>query len=83
MIGLRANTRIWLAGGITDMRRGLGRLVTECGQYWSNSRIPGTYSCFGEGGRDLVKVFWFDGDGLCLFAKRLQRGLIQLRSLTA
>ena len=23
---------------------------------------------------DLVKVLWFDGDGLCLFAKRLERG---------
>jgi transposase len=23
---------------------------------------------------DLVKLIWFDGDGLCLFAKRLERG---------
>ena len=23
---------------------------------------------------DIVKVLWFDGDGLCLLAKRLQRG---------
>ena len=23
---------------------------------------------------DLVKLMWFDGDGLCLFAKRLERG---------
>jgi len=23
---------------------------------------------------DLIKVIWFDGDGLCLFAKRLDRG---------
>jgi len=23
---------------------------------------------------DLVKLVWFDGDGLCLFAKRLERG---------
>ena len=23
---------------------------------------------------DLIKVLWFDGDGLCLFAKRLKRG---------
>jgi transposase len=23
---------------------------------------------------DLIKVLWWDGDGLCLFAKRLERG---------
>ena len=23
---------------------------------------------------DMVKLLWFDGDGLCLFAKRLERG---------
>jgi transposase len=23
---------------------------------------------------DLIKVLWFDGDGLCLLAKRLERG---------
>ena len=23
---------------------------------------------------DLVKLLWFDGDGICLFAKRLERG---------
>jgi transposase len=29
---------------------------------------------FRERRGDLVKVLWFDGDGLCLFAKRLERG---------
>jgi transposase len=23
---------------------------------------------------DIIKVLWFDGQGLCLFAKRLERG---------
>ena len=23
---------------------------------------------------DLIKLLWWDGDGLCLFAKRLERG---------
>ena len=28
----------------------------------------------GIGSGDLIKILWFDGDGLCLFAKRLERG---------
>jgi transposase len=23
---------------------------------------------------DLIKLLWWDGDGLCLFAKRMERG---------
>ena len=23
---------------------------------------------------DIIKCLWFDGDGICLFAKRLERG---------
>jgi len=32
--------------------------------------------CFAFRGRrgDLVKLLWWDGGGLCLFAKRLERG---------
>ena len=29
---------------------------------------------FAAGSGDIVKVLWFDGDGLCLLAKRLERG---------
>jgi len=31
------------------------------------------FACGGRRG-DLVKLLWFDGDGMCLFAKRLERG---------
>src|SRR5207237_10732107 len=30
--------------------------------------------CFRGRRGDLVKLLWWDGDGLCLFAKRLERG---------
>lgn len=44
-----------------DMGAGLGMLVVE------------TIATFGRRG-DLLKVLWWDGQGLCLFAKRLERG---------
>jgi transposase len=43
-------------------------------RYWNNSLIPATsLSSAGKRG-DLIKLLWFDGDGLCLFQKRLERG---------
>jgi transposase len=30
--------------------------------------------CFRGRRGDLIKLLWWDGDGLCLFAKRLERG---------
>ncbi len=36
--------------------------------------FSGHLFCFRGRRGDLVKILWWDGDGLCLFAKRLERG---------
>ena len=41
---------------------------------WSRSPFSGHVFVFRGRRGDLIKVLWFDGDGLCLFAKRLERG---------
>jgi transposase len=33
-----------------------------------------SFSCFAVGAAGLIKILWHDGQGLCLFAKRLERG---------
>jgi transposase len=48
--------------------------VRLCRQRLSKTRTPATYSCFVGRRGDLIKPLWWDGDGLCLFAKRLERG---------
>ena len=84
MITLASGTRVWLAVGRTDMRKGfdgLSTLVQEklaqypfCGHLFVfRGRGPSAHGLDPWGG-DLLKVLSYDGQGLCLFAKRLERG---------
>ena len=72
MIALPAGTRIWLAAGVTDMRKGMDGLAALAQTALNENPFCGHLFVF-RGRRDLVKILWFDGDGLCLFAKRLEK----------
>ena len=74
MISFPANTRIWIAAGVTDMRRGFTGLSALVQTKLEADPLSGHVFVFRGRRGDLIKVLWFDGDGLCLFAKRLDRG---------
>lgn len=74
MIGLPSGTRIWLAAGVTDMRRGFDGLAAIVQEKLAADPFTGHVFVFRGRRGDLVKLLWWDGDGLCLFAKRLERG---------
>jgi len=74
MIGLAVGTRIWIVAGITDMRRGFVGLSGMVQTTLQENPFSGQVYIFRGRRGDLIKVLWFDGDGLCLFAKRLERG---------
>ena len=74
MIELRAGTRIWLAAGITDMRRGFHGLSAQLQTVLEQEPYSGHVFLFRGRRGDLIKLLWFDGDGLCLLQKRLERG---------
>ena len=74
MIELRAGTRIWLAAGITDMRRGFHGLSAQVQTVLEQEPYSGHVFRFRGRRGDLIKLLWFDGDGLCLLQKRLERG---------
>ena len=74
MIAWPANTRIWIAAGVTDLRRGFTGLSALVQTKLEQSPFSGQVFVFRGRRGDLIKVLWFDGDGLCLFAKRLERG---------
>ena len=68
MNSLPPGTRVRLAAVVTDMRKGFDSLAAQ-----AQDPFSGHVFCF-RGRRDLVKLLWWDGDGLSLFAKRLERG---------
>ena len=74
MISLPSSTSIWIAAGVTDMRRGFTGLSAVAQTVLEQNPYSGHVFVFRGKRGDLVKVLWWDGDGLCLFAKRLEHG---------
>jgi transposase len=74
MIGLAVGTRVWIVAGVTDLRRGFVGLSGMVQTTLRENPFSGQVYIFRGKRGDLIKVLWFDGDGLCLFAKRLERG---------
>ena len=67
-------TRIWIVAGITDLRRGFLGLSATVQTALKENPFSGQVFVFRGRRGDLIKLLWYDGDGLCLFAKRLERG---------
>lgn len=74
MIALPPGARIWLAAGGSDMRRGFDGLARQVQQVLGHDPFCGHLFVFRGKRGDLAKVLYWDGQGLCLFAKRLERG---------
>jgi transposase len=68
------NTQIWIVAGLTDLRRGFVGLSAMVQTALEQNPFNGQVFVFRGKRGDLIKLLWFDGDGLCLFAKRLERG---------
>jgi transposase len=74
MIAPPSSTRVWLAAGHTDMRKGFNGLSMLVQSRLARDAFSGQVFVFRGRRGDLVKLLWWDGQGLCLFAKRLERG---------
>jgi len=74
MIPVPANTQVWLAIGKTDMRKGFDGLSMLAQSVLAQDPFSGHLFVFRGRRGDLVKVLWWDGQGMCLFSKRLERG---------
>jgi transposase len=74
MIPVPAGIRVWLATGVTDMRRGMNGLSLQVQEELGRDPHAGDVFVFRGRRGDLLKILWHDGIGLSLYAKRLERG---------
>ena len=74
MIPIPSNGRVWIATGLTDMRRGMQGLALQVQEGLKRDPHGGDLYIFRGRRGDLVKILWHDGIGLSLYAKRLDKG---------
>ena len=74
MIPVPTNTKVWRAAGVTDMRRGFTTLAAQAETPLNQNPFTGHMFVFRGRRGDLIKVIWRDGQGACLFSKRLEKG---------
>jgi transposase len=74
MIPVPTGVQVWLATGHTDMRKGFDGLALMVQEKLKRDPHGGHLFVFRGRRGGLIKVLWHDGQGLCLFAKRLERG---------
>lgn len=74
MIPVPSGVRVWLATGYTDMRKGFPGLALVVQETLKRDPHNGHLFVFRGRRGDRIKVLWHDGQGACLFSKKLERG---------
>lgn len=73
MIALPSGVRVYLACGVTDMRKGMVGLAMLVQQVLVEDPFGGALFAFRGRCAGLIKLLWHDGIGLCLLTKRLEQ----------
>ena len=73
MIPVPAQTKIWLAAGVMDMRKQFNGLSALAESVVTQDPYSGHLFVFRGSCGNLVKIVWRDGLGACLFSKHLEK----------
>ena len=74
MLSLPSALRIFLATEPADMRKGFDGLAVLVQQHLGQDPFSGQLFAFRGRRGDLVKILSWDGQGLYLYAKRMEKG---------
>ena len=81
MLSLASNTRIFVAAGATDMRKGFDGLQGLITSQLEQDPLSGCLFLFVNRRRDKLKILYWDGDGLAIWYKRLEQGTFQMPTI--
>jgi transposase len=74
MIGSTRQVTVWAYGAPADLRKGFDGLSALVSQSLGQDPLSGDCYLFVNATRKRAKVLLWDGTGLCIYAKRLERG---------
>lgn len=73
MISFGNDIRVFLAIGVTDMRKSIDTLAILVAQQMDLDPLSGHMFAFCNRKRDTLKILYWDRNGFCLWHKRLER----------
>lgn len=73
MIPSGNDVRVYLATGVTDMRKSMNTLSILVAQRMDLNPLSGHLFGFCNRKRDTLKILYWDRNGFCLWHKRLER----------
>jgi transposase len=71
------NVQVWVATTPVDMRKSFDGLAEVVRGFLGHDPLSGSLFVFRNKGGHLVKILWWDRDGLAIYYKRLERGAFQ------
>jgi transposase len=77
MIGELRHVQVWVATTPVDMRKSFDALAEIVRSFLGYDPLSGHLFVFHNRMRHLVKVLWWDREGLAIYYKRLERGEFQ------
>ena len=83
MFGLGPATKVYLALGATDMRKGFDGLYGLVRDRLCCEPTSGHLFLFSNARRNRLKILYWDGSGLWISAKRLERGRFSWPSVSS
>jgi transposase len=68
------NVQVWLATAPVDMRKSFDTLADHVRAFLGHDPLCGSLFVFRNRPGERLKILWWDGSGLTLYYKRLEKG---------